>query len=90
VPLFAPLARSGTKIRVYFSISEKTAKNNKDNQQEKVVPHIPGQLNNDLYAVPVKKKNQKCPEEIEIYSPDKESADDTDLPPGWEKHEGKK
>ena len=81
-------ARDGTKIRIYFSISEKAAKN-KDNQQEKVVPHIAGQLNNDLYAIPVKKKNQKCSEEIEIYSPDKESADDTDLPPGWEKHEGK-
>jgi amyloid beta (A4) precursor protein-binding family B protein 2 (Fe65-like) len=78
---------SSSNINDNKSISEKTAKNNKDNQQEKVVPHIPGQLNNDLYAVPVKKKNQKCPEEIEIYSPDKESADDTDLPPGWEKHE---
>ncbi|XP_064214714.1 protein Fe65 homolog isoform X3 [Tribolium castaneum] len=75
-----------TNINDNKSISEKTAKNNKDNQ-EKGVPHIPGQLNNDLYAVPVKKKNQKCAEEIEIYSPDKESADDTDLPPGWEKHE---
>lgn len=63
-------------------------KNNADNQD--TISHIPGHLNNDLYAIPMKKKHQKCPEEIEIYSPDKEcsSSDDSDLPPGWEKHEG--
>lgn len=70
------------------SMCEKTEKNNRDNQQlDKTVPHIPGQLNNDLYAVPVKKRIQKSPDEIEIYSPDKERSDSTDLPPGWEKHE---
>lgn len=38
------------------------------------IPHIPGSLNNDLYAVPVKRRSH---------------ALESDLPPGWEKHEGK-
>lgn len=72
---------------IYYSISEQATKN-KDNQHQKIVPHIPGQLNNDLYAIPVKKKIQASSDDIEIFSPDKENTDDTDLPPGWEKHEG--
>lgn len=68
----------------YFSISES---NLKDNRQEEV-PHIAGQINNDLYAIPVKRRPQKSPEEIDSASPDKERSDDSDLPPGWEKHEG--
>lgn len=36
------------------------------------IPHIPGSLNNDLYAVPVKRRSH---------------ALESDLPPGWEKHE---
>lgn len=71
------------------SLSDKTLKNNKDNREENMgVPHIVGQLNNDLYAIPVKRKTQKS-EEIENTTPDKERSDDNDLPPGWEKHEGK-
>lgn len=53
------------------------------------VPHIAGQLNNDLYAVPVKRRSPKNTDEIDGISPDKERCDDNDLPPGWEKHEGK-
>lgn len=61
--------------------------NLKDNRQEEV-PHIAGQINNDLYAIPVKRRPQKSPDEIDSASPDKERSDDSDLPPGWEKHEG--
>lgn len=60
----------------------------KDNRDEHItVPHIPGQLNNDLYAVPVKRRQQKSSEDID--SSGKERSDETNLPPGWEKHEGK-
>lgn len=52
------------------------------------VPHIPGKLNNDLYAIPVKRRSPKSSDDIDSISPDKERCDDNDLPPGWEKHEG--
>lgn len=59
------------------------------------IPHIAGQLNNDLYALPVKRRQQqqqqqqqKSLDEIDTISPDKERNDESDLPPGWEKHEG--
>lgn len=45
------------------------------------VPHIQGHLNEDLYAVPVKRTTSPCPA---TDTPDKDQ-----LPPGWEKHEGK-
>lgn len=69
-------------------LTELSRRNNKDNRDDDEVPHIAGQLNNDLYAVPVKRRSQKSPEEIDSSSPDKERSDDSDLPPGWEKHEG--
>ncbi|XP_065158070.1 protein Fe65 homolog [Atheta coriaria] len=73
------------------SICEKSVKNIKDNRDEEEemmgIPHIAGELNNDLYAIPVKRRTQKSPDEIEVASPDKERSDETDLPPGWEKHE---
>lgn len=43
------------------------------------VPHIQGQLNEDLYAVPVKRTSP---------SPATDTPDKDRLPPGWEKHEG--
>lgn len=57
------------------------------------IPHIAGQLNNDLYALPVKRRQQqqlqqKSLDDIDTISPDKERSDESDLPPGWEKHEG--
>lgn len=77
----------------YSSICEKTGKLNGDNRDStdiECVPHIAGQLNNDLYAVPVKRRPQKSPEDRvdSASTPDKERSDDDDLPPGWEKHEG--
>lgn len=45
------------------------------------VPHIQGQLNEDLYAVPVKRTTSP--------SPATDTPDKDQLPPGWEKHEGK-
>ncbi|XP_066258029.1 protein Fe65 homolog isoform X1 [Euwallacea similis] len=59
-------------------------------QNEDLIPHIMGGINNDLYAVPVKKftrttSSEKCDE---IISPDQEwDRDKVVLPPGWEKHE---
>lgn len=43
------------------------------------IPHIQGQLNDDLYAVPVKRASP---------SPAVDTPDKDRLPPGWEKHEG--
>lgn len=37
------------------------------------IQHIQGELNNDLYAVPMKNNSHECTDE---------------LPAGWEKHEG--
>lgn len=37
------------------------------------IQHIQGDLNNDLYAVPMKNNSHECTDE---------------LPVGWEKHEG--
>jgi len=37
------------------------------------IQHIQGDLNNDLYAVPMKNNSHECTDE---------------LPAGWEKHEG--
>ncbi|XP_049825299.1 protein Fe65 homolog isoform X2 [Aethina tumida] len=45
------------------------------------VPHIVGHLNNDLYAIPMKKSP---PEKLK--TPEKD-WDGCELPPGWEKHE---
>lgn len=65
---------------------EKTIKSNRDNRDESNdIPHIVSQLNNDLYAIPVKRKNQKSLDEIDHH----EINDDTVLPAGWEKHEGR-
>ncbi|XP_066999304.1 protein Fe65 homolog isoform X2 [Anabrus simplex] len=57
------------------------------------VPHVPGQLNNDLYAVPVKRRpphsspsGSDSPKHSSS-SPDRETSDEESLPPGWEKHE---
>lgn len=60
-------------------------------QNEDLIPHIMGGINNDLYAVPVKKfgktlSSEKCDE---IITPDQEWEGGKEvLPPGWEKHEG--
>lgn len=75
------------------SICDKSGKLNGDNRDDTdvgCVPHITGQLNNDLYAVPVKRRPQKSPEDRADSgsTPDKERSDDDYLPPGWEKHEG--
>lgn len=42
------------------------------------VPHIQGHINEDLYAIPVKKNTP---------SPQADTPDKDCLPPGWEKHE---
>lgn len=56
------------------------------------IPHIPGQLNNDLYAVAVKRRSQPAAFSLDASSltpsPDSPSAKEN-LPPGWERHEGK-
>lgn len=71
----------------FFRLSEKSFKIIKDNKEEDVIiAHIVGQLNNDLYAVPIKRREQKSLEDI--HSLLEERVDETNLPPGWEKHEG--
>lgn len=57
------------------------------------VPHTDEGLNDDIYAVPVKRrqpKDQKTVNESnDKISDDRESEDkDENLPTGWEKHEG--
>lgn len=64
------------------------------------VPHIAGQLNNDLYAVPVKRRPPQQQSSVSsnggnspkhsVGSPSSgdQSSDLENLPPGWEKHEG--
>lgn len=66
---------------LYYSINEKrtppnTLSLNKQKDTSNInldIQHIQGDLNNDLYAVPMKNSSQECTNE---------------LPPGWEKHEG--
>ncbi|XP_017771885.1 PREDICTED: uncharacterized protein LOC108559207 isoform X2 [Nicrophorus vespilloides] len=67
--------------------SIKHIKDNRDNDDNADIPHIPGELNNDLYAIPVKRRQKSSSQDIVSSSPDKERSDETDLPPGWEKHE---
>lgn len=91
---------SSTLTKVLFFLSscslceksEKTATIKDNREEEMSIPHIAGQLNNDLYALPVKRRQQqqqqKSLDDIDTISPDKERSDESDLPPGWEKHEG--
>lgn len=64
------------------------------------VPHVEGGLNSELYAVPVKRrqpKDQKNNAILQNNTQEKPSdVDNTDsedkdenLPPGWQKHEGR-
>ncbi|XP_044747644.1 protein Fe65 homolog isoform X2 [Coccinella septempunctata] len=70
----------------YRTPTTETSTENIDNQEGEVeIKHITGNLNNDLYAVPVKRR-QKKPQLIEHEKEEKE-GEDVELPPGWEKHE---
>ncbi|VEN63171.1 unnamed protein product [Callosobruchus maculatus] len=51
------------------------------------IPHIVGNITNDLYAIPVKKYSQKYSADLDKCSPEKEWDSQNELPPGWEKHE---
>lgn len=61
------------------------------------IPHITGQLNDDIYAVPVKTRTKSSPPQDEgTSSSSLESSTESsinspqeNLPPGWERHEGK-
>ena len=50
----------------------------KDTSGAPAIPHVPGKVNNDLYAVPVKRRSG---EKSSFFA-------DSSLPPGWERHEG--
>ncbi|CAH1989960.1 unnamed protein product [Acanthoscelides obtectus] len=63
------------------SICDQT--NNKED--ENAIPHIVGNITNDLYAIPVKRYAQKA--DLDKCSPEKEWDCQNELPPGWEKHE---
>jgi len=68
-------------VYLYYSINEKrtppnTLSLNKQKDTSNInldIQHIQGDLNNDLYAVPMKNNSHECTDE---------------LPTGWEKHEG--
>lgn len=49
------------------------------------IPHVIGQLNSDIYAVPVKRRSPSSPKKL---SPPSSPCQDENLPAGWEKHEG--
>lgn len=64
------------------------------------VPHVEGGLNSELYAVPVKRRqpkeqknnailqNNTQEKPTDVDSVDSEDKDEN-LPPGWQKHEGR-
>jgi len=64
------------------------------------VPHVEGGLNSELYAVPVKRRQPKDQKNnailqnntqekpTDVDSTDSEDKDEN-LPPGWQKHEGR-
>lgn len=80
--LFHPFIKHVALFR-FYSICEKRNKDDGDG-----IPHIVGHINNDLYAIPVKKISQHSPEKLKLNSPEKEWNNENPLPPGWEKHEG--
>ncbi|CAG2066752.1 unnamed protein product, partial [Timema podura] len=51
------------------------------------VPHVAGQLNNDLYAVPVKRRSQPPVVVADLTAQSPDTDTESGLPSGWEKHE---
>ncbi|XP_065207171.1 protein Fe65 homolog isoform X2 [Planococcus citri] len=59
------------------------------------IPHITGQLNDDIYAVPVKTRNKSSPPQdegtssssLESSTESSNNSPQENLPPGWERHE---
>lgn len=51
--------------------------------------HIIGNITDDLYAIPMKKCDQKTTDQRKSINSEKEWNSQNELPPGWEKHEGK-
>jgi hypothetical protein len=80
---------------LFYSLCEKPANFNTVGGDGSV-PHIAGHLNNDLYAVPVKRRPPQQQSSISPNGGDSPkhsagspgSSDLENLPPGWEKHEG--
>lgn len=68
-----------------FSSCEKRAMKEEQNG----IQHMVGNITNDLYALPIKKCMRKTHDQIDTLSPEKEWDNRNELPPGWEKHEGK-
>ncbi|KAG8243516.1 negative regulation of thymidylate synthase biosynthetic process [Homalodisca vitripennis] len=62
-----------------------TTEHNNVFEKTSAIPHVPGQLNNDLYAVPVKRRSP--PSSPAKAAPAPPSPCDQDLPAGWERHE---
>ncbi|XP_076340443.1 protein Fe65 homolog isoform X2 [Tachypleus tridentatus] len=87
------IKKQETRIEVHGVIGDR------DEVFEKEIPHIQGSVNNDLYAVPMRKKIGKTNTEKDCESlshsnclqeDTSNTSSDTDddlLPPGWEKHE---
>ena len=84
-------------LALHYSYCEKP-----DNETAEMggVPHVEGGLNSELYAVPVKRRQPKDQKNNAILQnntqekpTDMDSTDsedkDENLPPGWQKHEGR-
>jgi hypothetical protein len=91
--------KSHIPYSLFYSLCEKPVNLNTAGDDGSV-PHIAGQLNNDLYAVPVKRR---LPQQQSSVSPNGSTSPKhsvvspgtgdqniglENLPPGWEKHEG--
>uniref|UniRef100_A0A1B6MC25 PID domain-containing protein n=2 Tax=Graphocephala atropunctata TaxID=36148 RepID=A0A1B6MC25_9HEMI len=64
-----------------------TTEHNNVFEKTSAIPHVPGQLNNDLYAVPVKRRSPPASPVKAPPAPPSPTPCDQDLPAGWEKHE---
>ncbi|CAG9828007.1 unnamed protein product [Diabrotica balteata] len=58
-------------------------------EDENGIQHIVGNITNDLYAVPMRKCQKNIDQIDTNNSPEKEWDSQNELPPGWEKHEGR-
>uniref|UniRef100_A0A8D8LJ95 Protein Fe65 homolog n=1 Tax=Cacopsylla melanoneura TaxID=428564 RepID=A0A8D8LJ95_9HEMI len=72
-----------------LSLTEKTSSGPPDLKTSSI-PHVPGDLNNDLYAIPVKLRSSPPPPPTLDLSPSLSSnlsSVENELPSGWERHE---
>uniref|UniRef100_A0A1B6CDF2 PID domain-containing protein n=1 Tax=Clastoptera arizonana TaxID=38151 RepID=A0A1B6CDF2_9HEMI len=92
-PLDLTASLRPTKPDLIDTMENKLCDNNSYDSQRQTIPHITGQLNNDLYAVPVKHRSPSVsPDKVSPSPPPLAplvplSPNEDDIPAGWEKHE---